>query len=120
MKSLTYQEIFNKSVAGLASQGFQPSTSGDMCVYKDDRGFKCAIGHLIADAAYKPSLEGQVPENALALSGYLVDGESPADNRHFLDMLQVAHDRSPDASTMKEKLKLFAADFELDVPPELL
>lgn len=56
------QEIFEKMVTGLYRQG-KPSVDlfNGFCKYRGDGGTKCAIGFLIDDSEYDPSLEGSTP-----------------------------------------------------------
>lgn len=53
------QETFNLVLNRLREQG-EPSMTGDkdLCLYRGERGLKCAAGHLIPNNLYDKSLEG--------------------------------------------------------------
>jgi hypothetical protein len=80
------QEAFDIVVRHLKTQKTQSKGSFG-CAYKGDNGNKCAVGALIPDDQYKPSLEGQ------AVS--MIQPDVPALqylNHHLLLALQLAHD----------------------------
>lgn len=64
MISYTKQEAFDTAVKGLLLQGKPSHFPGffqDLCCYRSPTGEKCAIGHLIPDDLYNPSLERSTP-----------------------------------------------------------
>lgn len=62
--ALTAQEIFDKGVGGVLDQmGFAWNYDGEYCVYRAPDGCKCVVGHLIPEAAYDSSLEGETVED---------------------------------------------------------
>ena len=92
------QEIFDYSVSKVIEQGVQARGAEYQCAYRGENGTKCAFGHLIPDALYKPSMEGI---NAMALLCrkliYSVSNAKalqPSLEVHMdlLDALQAAHD----------------------------
>lgn len=54
----TMQEVFDKVVDHLRTQGEPAKNSRGKCKYKTDSGLKCAIGCLIEDDEYNPKMEG--------------------------------------------------------------
>ncbi len=54
---MTKQELFDRVATHLKQQR-ERSVSRGLCVYRGSNGLKCAIGVLIPDEAYHPSLEG--------------------------------------------------------------
>jgi hypothetical protein len=52
------QEIFDKVVTHLRTQGKQAKNTSDDCVYRRPNGLMCAVGCLIPDELYDPALEG--------------------------------------------------------------
>jgi hypothetical protein len=93
---LTREEIINKAMDGIISQG-RPSMNGIGCVYRNKGGLKCAAGHLIDDEHYDHSwnhlgVANPGPREALVKSGigkehlllvaelqYIHDAYSPED-----------------------------------------
>jgi hypothetical protein len=69
-----------------------------ICAYRGENGLKCAIGALIKDEFYQPSLENQTPasnqvQNALKASGIEVGEDFTAESNYwFLQELQMVHD----------------------------
>ena len=91
----TMQEQYDATVRHLRNQGRQSwSHVREMCMYRAPDGCMCAIGPMIPDALYDPSMEtigvcqlAQNPELQSALLGG--DGMSSLD---FLMALQMTHD----------------------------
>ena len=50
------QQLFDRVVTHLLQQG-QPCMKDHVCVYRNSDGLSCAIGSLIDDKHYSPSLE---------------------------------------------------------------
>lgn len=119
MSKSNIQNWFNTAVAGLAVQGFERSLAeGGSCAFRGVEGRKCAIGHLISD------------EQLNALKACRWD-EPPAFNVRreitknekedvFLGRLQLCHDYSVTANSMKENLVALAEDNGLTIPDVLL
>lgn len=62
---MNQQQIFNTVALGIRKQGgpslgFDPTQSGTekVCLYRGANGRKCAAGHVIPDAEYRPAMEG--------------------------------------------------------------
>lgn len=97
------QSLFDRAVTGVKQQG-RLSSRGDGCYYRDpaNPAVRCAVGHLIPDAAYTPAMEGKL---ALLLVGSMgfgeqiigpafaqLDDEQRAQVIRMLGHLQDAHD----------------------------
>jgi hypothetical protein len=54
---MTPQEIFDTVARHLIAQGRQAKDEGGNCVYRAEDGSKCAVGCLITDEEYVPSME---------------------------------------------------------------
>jgi len=93
---LTKQQVFDKVVRHLLKQGVVSRRDGSSiapCAYRGDGGTMCAVGCLIPDEAYDPSLEGAGANNprVLAALAGVVDSEDSASTRLLLS-LQTIHD----------------------------
>lgn len=133
---MNIQEIFNKVVKGLASQGFKPSYSRatGKCMYRSHEGLKCAVGHLISDENYDPSFENksilssQVAP-ALEKEGIVTSLLSFHNSNPFLCDLQKAHDKIVEGTCgvmldsapllLKKNLISVASVYGLELPDEL-
>lgn len=91
---MTEQEAFDTAAKGLLAQGEKSvvlASSGVMlCRYLGPEGQKCALGFLIPEEEYSPSLEGLSPDNMKRRSilPTCLEGLSLA----FLNALQEVHD----------------------------
>lgn len=94
------QEVYNRVKAHLLTQN-KKSMWNSACAYRGEDGMKCAIGCLIKDEFYKPSMEGKGPADTLVLAALNASGveasrvTQPGNNDSdisFLDNLQVIHD----------------------------
>lgn len=95
MTLLTKQEIFNIVWKGLSSQKWEQSrTATHRCAYRGEAGHKCAIGWLIPDEDYVPSMEGCPIDMSRPLQQVLQKIGVPIDEEGlpFLYDLQQAHD----------------------------
>jgi hypothetical protein len=86
------QETFDTVVSHLRRQNAKAVGNYGLCVYRSTNGRKCAVGCLIPDDKYSPSLEGHSLEVEFQneLKAIL------AEEGHDLDLvrqLQVIHDR---------------------------
>ena len=68
------QELFNRVKTHLLNQGAKAetdeSTHGiNMCQYHAESGLKCAVGCLITDEVYRPSMEGEDINDDLVYNG---------------------------------------------------
>jgi hypothetical protein len=76
---MTKQEMYEIIRAGMLAQG-KPARSPEGCKYRTREGLKCAVGMLIPDSEYSPSMEGKRPSEL---------GFTETD---FLDQVQLWHD----------------------------
>ena len=94
------QEIFDKVVNHLMTQGKRAGILGDdsvfECRYRAEDGKKCAVGCLITDDAYTPDIEGsnisaRSVQDAIRNSGIKMQEEDEIFN--MLNDLQYIHDK---------------------------
>lgn len=120
-----HQRIFDKAFKGLQSQGFVRSTLRGACQYRGLDGLRCAIGHVLPDDVYEPSMEGNNVGYLLCEEDFRKRFEGSQDpaakdllgaDEDFLAEMQDAHDESCSAYTMEKYLKSVAADWGLTVP----
>jgi hypothetical protein len=95
-RRLTNQDAFDGAMLALLNQGHSCVSAGGQARYRGPRG-KSAIGALIPDELYVPSMEGKKVHHWLAARGSEYDalrerlgGVTPA----LLDELQDLHDRT--------------------------
>lgn len=93
---MTKQEVFDKVVRGLASQGYQTSMRGGTCKYRGEGGRKCALGHLIPDALYVPCMDEPGPAGLAAFQATMAavglpDGPMDSLGQMIIE-LRYAHD----------------------------
>lgn len=125
------QELFDKAVTGLVSQGFEQSWNEDdgMCAYRGEGGKRCAVGWLISDERYNPNMEGLNAFDIFtgplghrplieldAVLSQPLDDEPGAHEEvvRFLLRLQEAHDRN-NGELMRAALLSFADEYGLEV-----
>lgn len=113
------QEIYDVSVTGLASQGFQNSYAEDgTCAYRGTNGRKCAIGWCIPDDKYSPEIELK------SIATILGDPKLKMVLAHFpyhvhvetLRELQMCHDLSYTTEGMRIALYDFGRKHRLQIP----
>lgn len=122
---MTKQEIFNRVVEGLASQGFERSMRSndpeDICMYRGLEGRKCAAGHLIRDEYYNEGLECRT-SNDSAVQSALAKSGVPMEYTMFGGLvwkLQKCHDRPQHPDDVKLALRVFAEEEGLEIPEVL-
>lgn len=112
------QEIFVKVSTHLFNQGRQSKNSKEQNRYRGPKGMKCAVGVLIPDELYHPSMEGfavdalcrMYPETMKAIIG-----DDP-DTKRLVISLQHAHDfwcNWQSSVTLRLALKRIAAQYKL-------
>jgi hypothetical protein len=115
------QTLFDKVALHLVTQGTQARNSEGTCLYRDVKsGRKCAIGALIPDENYDPSLEGESADSYIIWSRI---PEVQAFGVHNLStelpqklwLLQDIHD-GYSSSNWNDQLRAFAKDNCLTVP----
>jgi hypothetical protein len=86
------QEIFDTVKNHLLKQNAKSvNEEMDICAYRSPDGLKCAIGCLISDKEYSPTMEGLGVED-LSLDFPVLE-ERFIDHSDLLDSLQKVHDR---------------------------
>lgn len=108
----TLQEIFDKSVEGLASQGFRQAMDGDSCMYRSPDGLKCAAGWLISDDEYETVVEGLAANTVFALTDF-------SRRATHVNDLQQCHDYGKSPELMRSLLRRFARNHRLKLPASL-
>ncbi len=120
MRMKTRQEAFDTAAAHLLKQGERssscevyPTEDVQACLYRGPNGLKCAIGALISDEHYSPSLEGEGINDhvcaAIVASGYPDDNLS----RAIYARLQQVHDAC-DPDGWPSALRMYADRYKLE------
>ena len=115
----TRQELFTKVATHLLTQNaksLMPGTSADdgVCAYRGEKGLMCAVGCLIPDSLYQPTLEKKAV-TALCIKDVLAEaGVDHGDNR-LLYNLQYIHDCSR-VNLWRERLNHLAKEDGLTMP----
>lgn len=91
MSELTIQEMFDRAVRGLASQGWERSQVGGSCLYTDEHGRHCAWGWVdpLIPPAFNTCSVGELRDNEVGLAARLL-----GHTMDFARTLQYAHDGS--------------------------
>jgi hypothetical protein len=124
LSHLNWQEAFDKSVAGLARQGFQRAMRSEtMCAYLAPNGFKCAVGHL-DDANVLADMHGSWDSLNKAGEAQLTppfphSSEVRISSETFMRELQNAHDSATAPAQMRLYLYGVAVRFDLVPPPSI-
>ena len=110
------QQIFDAVVNHLAAQKTQsisprPDGKGTQCAYRGENGAKCAVGCLIPDELYDPSMEG---DNVDQLADINKLPDDLVDHVSLLYDLQFAHDYSLIVDDLKTNLRMIASLRDLD------
>jgi hypothetical protein len=115
--SMTKQEMFDKVVAGLASQGFARSLAMDgTCAYRGEGGLRCAAGWLLSDEDYTPDMEGSLVGDGVRFALFLGSGHGRPE-RNLLRALQAAHDQEAgSADELKAVLRDVGKRYRLALP----
>jgi hypothetical protein len=122
---MTMQEVFDKVATHLMTQGCR-SVQGtaevgrrSTCLYRGPNGTKCAVGCLISDEAYSPTLEEKPVEATNVLEALARSGLDVFDStlRRLLRELQTVHDSVPVAN-WAQGLAYIAKQYGL-APPAL-
>jgi hypothetical protein len=116
---VTKQELFDRVVAGLASQGFERSRSADdeACMYRGLHGRRCAAGWALPDDLYDSRMEGASVDKSPHTRAEVFVGPADADAlRNLLVALQFAHDRSVFPADMRAELRTTGYEHGLVIP----
>lgn len=113
--------IYKKVFRGLQSQNFYRSISHGSGRYRGPEGRKCAVGHLIPDEDYRPSMEGEIFMGVLwtkdrgVWENLIKKYPILFRNRNFITSLQAVHDESESRKLMIINLRTFAKKNGLQV-----
>jgi hypothetical protein len=112
--------MFDKSVAGLASQGFERSSDEIACLYRSGAR-RCAYGWILPDNILdRLERDGSLSCAVPSLFKIYADAELPGyDDGEFIADLQRTHDNAYFAGHMKSNLRELAARYNLAVPSVL-
>lgn len=120
------QKMFDKAVAGLATQNFVQSIvvqlSGiNSCVFRGPKGRKCAIGHCLEDdeIEYETYNNNEYTKFESNTGTCMVAAKKYDVTLTEIDNLQTCHDASKTPERMKKTLVLFAATNNLILPDVL-
>jgi len=137
--TLSKQKIFTRVATHLLTQGqrsrLRRPDGNNVCVYRGEEGTSCAVGCLIPDELYTPSIEGQgvsslTLREMLVHSGVLTPTEAkknsipykkkrPAHHKMaLLASLQALHDSCP-IPGWHDRLVFLAKSFGLTFPVAL-
>jgi hypothetical protein len=116
----TAQQLFDLISTHLLTQKSK-STDGKACFYRDQDGKKCALGIVISDAEYSPTMERQTLSMLLQNNGdgYQLSHDTAVEMRLNFDLLralQVIHDVNyPDmwAHSLQRIAEEFRLEFQL-------
>lgn len=124
---MTNQEIFNTVVEHLVKQKAMSVDAAGDCAYRGKNGLKCAVGVLIKDECYDPTIEGKRANSgpvvkALRASGIEASFASMTSN--LLMRLQELHDSTPfydeyGVRTVKDKAMAIANSYDLELDESL-
>lgn len=109
------EELFLKAAKHLLKQNAQSMSDG-MCLYRGPCGRMCAVGAIITEEAYHPSIEGvsvEIEEVRIALYESLGRRLS-TEELTMLRLLQYVHDKHSPAIWLDELTKV-AKELQIDV-----
>ena len=107
----SYQRIFDRVVNHLRTQKIKATTATGVCIYRAPVSkLKCAVGCLIPDRKYKPSIEGLAVNEGPVYS--LLGLKSTSKKILFLKKIQLIHDNH-DPSQWEGLFKSFAHKHKL-------
>lgn len=113
------QDLFDRAVTGAKQQGCLAKASGGGCFYRDpdNPAIRCAVGHLIPDALYRPNLEDVNAGSLLEENPHIAAALGVTFPGAVVDMLadlQVAHDFSKDVGGFLLAAKDVARNYGLN------
>lgn len=96
-EKLTLQQVFDNAVKGIAGQNFRRSYNRHGCVYLNDEGDRCAIGHSIpSDMVELLQAKGGICDQLSGRFGLVVQSQAKKLFGHLdycaLEDMQAAHD----------------------------
>jgi len=119
----TLQQIFDQAYNGILAQGGQSSDTVGRCMYRGPGGRKCAVGHLLPDALYHRSMEGQaVDYSTRVLGSALLQAGIDMEDRptkNLVIRMQAIHDDIYGGNFLEEfksSMRALAIENNLEVP----
>ncbi len=115
------QEAFNKICDHLMTQKKQATHSGHWggsCRYRAPDGSKCAVGCLIPDELYTPSMEGQVIDGTLCVGRPALRKLFAEIDESMLENCQTLHDHDT-VGNWASGLRVIAQRFSLLIPDSI-
>lgn len=112
---MTRQEMLDRAVRGLRSQGWRPAMAAGACRYLTPDGLRCAWGHVDPEGT---AGSGTTPVRRLSV-GVAATLESA--DLVFAERLQLCHDwpaLNRTAWSMEELFRKLAAEYNLIYPEE--
>ncbi len=109
---MTRQEMFDRAVRELRSQGYRIAQFDEGCVYLTGDGLRCAWGHVDPDLTGAD--DGSVYSLRQANRG--IAATLDADGVVFALQLQDCHDCSDSPSNMESRLRSLGDKFQLEWP----
>lgn len=113
IQPMTKQEVFTTVVTHLRKQGCRSIDSAGVCKYRGNKGMACAVGCLISDAEYEPSMERENITAVLRLYPNL--HARLASSVELLIDLQHIHDAC-DVVDWENHFRTVAKTYSLQVP----
>ncbi len=114
---ITRQEMFDRAVRGLRSQGFEraavSSGMGTRCVYQTKSGHRCAWGWVDRSLTNESGRVDTLHIRKVGLAATLEEWDVS-----WALSLQEAHDVSKSPADMERTLRNFAITYELVFPEE--
>ena len=109
---MTRQEIFTTVKNHLLKQGAKSLDSHGKCAYRGVNGAMCAVGVLIKNEFYEPTIEGWPVDDLGVCAALRKSGIDVAENSFLLSKLQEIHDFQ-DVKKWKSKLGKLAEHYGL-------
>lgn len=113
------QNILQKVWDHFVTQKFKRClTPEGLCVYRNN-GNRCAIGAIIPDDIYEPSMEGHGAfvmiqhHDRLRKHLEIAEGSQGFSDKNWLDELQHCHDKAANSEFMKVRFRNFALKSDL-------
>jgi len=120
MKTMTAQEVFDKSVGGIIAQGGPSMGPNGFCAYRGENNCKCAVGQVMDDLYYLPEYDCNEEGEGTTLSQLLRKGRVQPNLLPHTDLLialQHRHDDMGSGITLedfKERAKALAVSHGLE------
>lgn len=115
MKISQKQQMFDKVVSHLATQGRRAVDSRGYCTYLAKSGDMCAVGCLLGDQ-YDESFEDQPVSRIYEHHAGLPYARQVA----ILRQLQTCHDNADDVESLRHELQSIATQFNLKFDPTVI